>query len=414
MNKSKSQEWTDRLQRVIPWGSSTCSKSPRLTPEEPGVIVKGKGCRVWDADGREFIDFRNGLGPVTLGYQFPAVDTAIRKQLKQGIVFGHPHPLECEVAEMLCEVIPCAERARFLKTGGEANAACIRLARYYTGRDHIIHIGYNGWLNSLASGARLLPGQTAKSSPPGVPLNLSSLHHGCDWNDMETINRLFNGYDGQIAAVMVAADYEHMDIGKTFYPELRKVTSKHGSLLIYDEIVTGFRVAVGGVQEYFNIIPDLAVFGKGIANGMPLSVFAGKKDIMDKCEKGGVIISSTFGGETLSLAAAKAAILTYRNQDVIGHLWKQGDKLWGKLNGLFNKYGIPMEVKGFYPCPAFVVKNGADNDILEKFLRAAYKNGVSLYDVSYITYSHKARDIKETLERLEEGLKTMSNFAGKL
>lgn len=317
MNKSKSQEWTERLQKVIPWGSSTCSKAQHLAPEEPGVIVGGKGCRVWDADGNEFIDYRNGLGPVTLGYQFPAVDNAIRRQLEQGIVFGHPHPLECEVAELLCSAIPCAERARFLKTGGEANAACIRLARYYTGREHIIQIGYNGWLNSLASGARLLPGQAAKSSPPGVPYCQSMLHHVCGWNDIETIHSLFAEYDGQIAAVLVAADYMEMDSGKTFYPQLREITDKHGSLLIYDEIVTGFRIAVGGVQEYFNVIPDLAVFGKAIANGMPLSVFVGKKDIMDKCENGGIIVSSTFGGEALSLAAAKAAITTYLDQDVV-------------------------------------------------------------------------------------------------
>src|SRR5690349_7156651 len=126
MHKTDSEQWTERLQRVMPWGSSTCSKAPRYAPEEPGVIVRGKGCRVWDTDEREFIDFRYGLGPVTLGYGFPAVDAAIREQLENGIVFGHPHPLEAEVAEMLCESIPCAKQVRFLKTGGETIAACIR------------------------------------------------------------------------------------------------------------------------------------------------------------------------------------------------------------------------------------------------------------------------------------------------
>ncbi len=139
--KNKNQGWLDRLQRVMPFGSSTCSKKAMYPPDEPSVIMKGRGCRVWDADGREFIDFRNALGPITLGYRFPAVDRAIRNQLRSGIIFGHPHPLECEVAEMLCEVIPCAEQARFLKTGGEAIAACIRLARHSTGREHVIQIG---------------------------------------------------------------------------------------------------------------------------------------------------------------------------------------------------------------------------------------------------------------------------------
>jgi len=159
MVTGSNQEWYERLQQVMPFGSSTCSKKAQYLPDEPSVIVRGKGCRVWDAEGREFIDFRNSLGPITLGYRFSAVDDAIREQLDNGIIFGHPHPLECEVAEMLCEVVPCAEQARFLKTGGEAMAACIRLARAFTGRDHVIQIGYNGWINSLASGARVLPGQ---------------------------------------------------------------------------------------------------------------------------------------------------------------------------------------------------------------------------------------------------------------
>jgi glutamate-1-semialdehyde 2,1-aminomutase len=410
INMNKSQEWTERLQKVIPWGSSTCSKTPHLAPEEPGVIVRGKGCRVWDADGREFIDYRFGLGPVTLGYQFPEVDDAIRSQLEQGIVFGHPHPLECEVAEMLCEIIPCSEMVRFLKTGGEANAACIRLARYYTGREHIIQIGYNGWLNSLGSGTKTLPGQMARTSPPGVPLCQSMLHHACDWNDLETLNRLFDEYDGKIAAVMVAADYSDMEAGRTFYPELRRITEKHGSLLIYDEIVTGFRVAIGGVQEYFNVTPDLAVFGKAIANGMPLSVFLGRRDIMQKCEKGGVIVSSTFGGETLSLAAAKASISVYRKHNVTGHLWKQGEKLWTGLNNLFVSHNIPLEVKGFHPCPAFIARCGAGHDLVDSFLRAAYKNGVSLYNVSYVTFSHKDGDIEETLQRLDKACSSLKLY----
>src|SRR5690606_2682247 len=126
-----------------------------------------------------------------LGYRYPAVDEAIRDQLDRGIIFGHPGPLECEVAEMLCDLIPCAEQARFLKTGGEALAACIRIARFATGREHIVQIGYNGWLNSLASGANLLPSVTTSSGPPGVPVGLSALHHTCAWNDLDGLKRLF-------------------------------------------------------------------------------------------------------------------------------------------------------------------------------------------------------------------------------
>lgn len=399
-NATHSMQWTERLRRAIPWGSSTCSKAPHFLPEEPGVIVRGEGCRVWDADGREYIDFRNSLGPITLGYRFPAVDAAIREQLDRGIVFGHPHPLECEVAEAVCEIVPCAEQARFLKTGGEAIAACIRIARAYTGRDHILQIGYNGWLNTLGTGSRTPTGQAAENVPPGVPRALSALHHVCAWNDLPAIERIFSELSGQVAAVIVASDYANMAAGETFYPGLRELTTANGSLLIFDEIVTGFRIALGGAQEYFRTVPDLAVFSKGIANGMPLSVYVGRREVMSVLDRG-TVVSSTFAGETLSLAAAKAAIQTYCTQDVIGHLWRQGEKMWSGLNRLFEENDIPACLKGFWPCPQMVFGGSEAGKWREAFLRAAYRNGVSLYDVPYVNFSHRDADIEEALGRLE-------------
>ncbi len=397
MNESS---WHERLNQVMPWGSSTCSKAPSLLPEEPEVIVRGDGCRVWDANGKGYIDYRNGLGPVALGYRYPAVDEAIRDQLDRGIIFGHPGPLECDVAEMLCDLIPCAEQARFLKTGGEALAASIRIARFATGREHIVQIGYNGWLNSLASGANLLPSVTSSSGPPGVPVGLSALHHACAWNDLDGLKRLFARFDGQIAAVLVAADYQDMEQGQMFYPELRRLTRAQGSLLIFDEVVTGFRLAVGGAQAYFGVTPDLAVFGKALANGMPLSAYLGSKDVMDACNRKGVVISSTFGGETLSLAAAKAVIKTYREQDVIGHLWRQGQKLWSALDRLFQDTGLPLKLRGLAPCPVFCEEQ-PDRPALALFMRKAFAHGVSLYRVPYVTFSHQDADIDETLAKLE-------------
>ena len=229
------------------------------------------------------------------------------------------------MAELVCKCIPCAERARFLKTGGEAAAACIKLARHATGRDLIVQIGYNGWLNSLAAGTRILPGQEGPSVPPGVPRAIAALHRGCGWNDTEGVRKVFEESGKQIAAVVISADYARMEEGRAFYPFLREITTRYGALLVHDEIVTGFRVALGGVQEYFGVTPDLAVFAKGIANGMPLSVYCGKADVMDRLSE--AIVSSTYGGEALSLAAAKATITTYRNENVIAHFWRMGERL---------------------------------------------------------------------------------------
>ena len=406
MQHSKCQEWVERARAVMPWGSSTCSKAPRLLPEEPGVIVRGKGCRVWDADGREYIDFRNSLGPVTLGYCFPATDEAIRRQLESGIIYGHPHPVETEVAEMICEVIPCAERARFLKTGGEANAACIRLARCHTGRDHVVQIGYNGWLNSLAAGGRTLPRMVAGSAPPGVPQALSALHHSCGWNNVARLEELFQEHGDRIAALVIAASYSDMEAGSTFYPLARELTERHGAVLVYDEIVTGFRVALAGVQEHFGVTPDLAVFAKGVANGMPLAVYCGKAEIMEKLHE--TVVSSTYGGETLSLAAAKASIETYRNENVIDYFWRAGEKMWAGANAIYKEHGLPMEWQGFWPCPQLVYGPDAPADLRERFMRAAYANGLSLYQVSYVTFSHKDADIGEALERMDKAARQVA------
>jgi glutamate-1-semialdehyde 2,1-aminomutase len=401
MDTSKSWHWAERMKKVIPWGSSTCSKAPALFPEEPGVIVKGKGCRVWDADGNEYIDYRNGLGPVTLGYCFPDVDRAVAEQLKQGIVFGHPHPLEGEVAELISMVIPCAQKARFLKTGGEAIAACVKIARSYTNREHIVQIGYNGWLNSLSGGANILPGQKAGKAPVGVPKALSELHHTLGWNDVKGVEQLFSAIGDKVAAVVIASTYDTPEEGHAFYPFLRDITKKYGSLLIFDEIVTGFRVSLGGVQEYFNVTPDLAVFAKGIANGMPISVYTGRADIMDVLDK--AVVSSTYGGETLSLAAAKAAITVCKRENVPAHLWKQGRRLIDGMHKLFTEHSLSIDIIGYDCCPKLVFQN----DLKKPFLKAAYRNGIAFYNNIYINFSHKDKDIDETLERLNKGLKEL-------
>jgi glutamate-1-semialdehyde 2,1-aminomutase len=203
-----------------------------------------------------------------------------------------------------------------------------------------------------------------------------------------------------VAAVAVAASYDTTEQGAEFYPALRKLTEEKGALLVFDEIVTGFRVALGGVQEHFGVTPDMAVFAKGMANGMPLSVYCGRRDVMEMATT--ATISSTYGGETLSLAAARAAITTYREENVIAHLWRQGEKLWGGLNELFAKHGLPAEMKGFWCCPRMVFGPDAPSGLSDDFMRACYRNGISMYNVGYVNFSHKDADVAECLERFDK------------
>ncbi|MDP6042502.1 MAG: aminotransferase class III-fold pyridoxal phosphate-dependent enzyme, partial [Candidatus Latescibacteria bacterium] len=330
------QSWAlyDHAQNLIPMATQTHSKAPReaLRGIEPCYVVSGKGGRVQDLDGNEYIDFRLGLGPVTLGYAFPAVNEAIRAQLEKGIVFPYSHPLEVEVAERLITHIPCAERVRFLKTGGEAMAATFHLSRAFTGRDIIITCGYHGWINSLRD---------------GTPKAVKSVYQRQPWGDATPFAEAFAANPDKIAAVSVACDYANIEAGATFLSDLRTLTEQHGALLIFDEIVTGFRLRIGGAQEYFDVTPDLSVFAKGISNGMPLSCYLGRADIMD-CVKQ-VTISSTFGGDTLSLAASRAVIDTYNTETVIDTLWARGQQLHAGLLTHAQRLNVPLSFKGLPP-----------------------------------------------------------------
>lgn len=397
MTAAHDKSWRERALAVMPVGSSTNSKAPALLPEEPEVIVRGRGCRVWDDRGREFIDFRNALGPVTLGYADPTVDAAITAQLADGILFGHPHPLETIAAELFCELVPGAEAARFLKTGGEALAAVIRIARASTGRDRVVQIGYNGWLNSLAPGARVLPGAAA-DVVPGVPASLAALHHQVAWEDRAALAALFAEHGSEIALVLVAADYPSLPDAAGFYGHLREMTSHHGALLAYDEMVTGFRIAIGGVAERFGVIPDLAVYGKGIANGMPLAVYCGRRDVLGVLDRGEVVVSSTYGGETLSLAAGVAVMTAFRDEDVVAELHRTGSRLQNGMNGILMRHGIAARLAGLEVCPQFV---SDDPELIPRLLRAAFAEGVSLYSVVYVNRAHTDADIDDALRRLD-------------
>jgi glutamate-1-semialdehyde 2,1-aminomutase len=385
-------------------GSSTLSKAPKYPGEEPPLIVRGNGCRVWDLDGNEYIDFANGLGPITLGHAIPEVRDAIVAQLDNGIIFGRPHPLEGEVAEILCDIVPCAERARFLKTGGEAIAACIKIARNATGRKRIIHCGYNGWLNTLAAGSGFQPPGIAAGTPlKGIPPEVSALHSSLPWGETEPWEHAFAQHGDEIAAVVIASSYAQMEQGRTFLPRIRELTQSHGALMVMDEIVTGFRLAMAGAQEYFGFEPDLAVFAKGMANGMPISAYVGRAELLESCRE--LSISSTFGGETLSLAAVKRVVRFYREHDVIRRLWSAGTRLWGEAQKLFDAHGIPVRIDGLPVCPFLTITGNVEQAAL---MRAYFRNGLLMYTVPYVNYSHTDSDIDESLERLDRALAQVS------
>ena len=284
--------------KYIPQASQTYSKSYKVHFKDvsPLFLKKGNGCYVWDEDNKKYIDFISALLPIIIGYNTKEINSAIIKQLKKGISFSLPTKLETQLAKELCKLIPSAEMVRFGKNGSDVTGASIRLARAYTGRDKIIFCGYHGWHDWYI-------GKTDMSL--GVPKQIKKLTNSFKYNDFETLEKILKKEPNKFAAVIMEPVY-NIEPNKNFLQKVRRITKKYGCLLIFDEIVTGFRVHIKGAQYYYGVTPDVSCFGKAMANGMPISAIVGKKKVMKNFDK--IFFSTTFGGETLSIAAALETI----------------------------------------------------------------------------------------------------------
>jgi len=390
---------------VIPGGSQTMSKRPQ--GNAPGAfpiyVERAKGCRVWDVDGNEYIDYVMALGPIVLGYCYPAVDEAIAAQLRKGIIYGLLHPLEILAAESVRETVPCAEMVRFLKGGAEVTTAAARIARAYTGRELILNCGYRGWADQWTA-------QVTTPAARGVPECLRSTIVSFPYNDLPTLDRLLCEHAGEVALVFldpVSAQEPDPD----YLPGVRRLCDEHGVLLAFDEIVTGFRLAPGGAQEHFGVTPDLACFAKGIANGMPLGAVCGRREVMQVAEE--LLISVTYGGECLSLAAVCACLQEYRDQPVHGHLWAQGEKLMEAFAEAGRRHGLPFACTGLPPmsCPTFSFPDGQLNaDVWSLFLQETARRGVLIRrgGLLFVTYSHADSEVEATFEAVDESLATIA------
>jgi len=326
---SQSNAWYERAREVIPAGTQTLAKGSGqfVRGVAPAYLARGKGARVWDVDGNEYLDFSMAVGPLSLGYCDQDVDEAIRRQLEDGISFSLVHPLEVEVAELVRQTVPAAEMVRFSKTGAEATSAAVRLARAYTGRSKVLCCGYHGWHDWFIS---------VTDRDRGVPRAVADLTYTFEYNDLESVTAAF---DDEVACVILEP-VTFVKPRQGFLQGLRKLCTERGALLIFDEMWTGFRIALGGAEQYFGVSPDLACFSKAVANGMPLSLLTGRREFMQLLERE-VFFFTTFGGETLSLAAAKAAIAKLQRERVPEHIASLGTKIHQGLTELVQKLDMP-------------------------------------------------------------------------
>jgi glutamate-1-semialdehyde 2,1-aminomutase len=393
----KSEALLKRALRTIPLGSQTFSKSRTQYPHgvSPYFITRARGCRVWDADGNEYIDFINSLAAVTLGYNDQDVTAAVEAQLRDGVIFSLPHPLEIEVAEKIVELVPCAEMVRFGKNGSDATSGAIRLARAATGRDRVAVCGYHGWQDWYV-------GSTARWR--GVPQAVRDLTHAFPYNDLAALEKLLSSYPGEFAAVII----EPMNTAEplTGYLEgVKTATHRHGALLIFDETITGFRFATGGAQQHFGVTPDLATFGKGLANGYPLSAVAGRADVMKLMEE--IFFSFTFGGETLSLAASLAAMKKLQREPVVETLYRQGSKVLDGLRSRILKHaaGDFMSVCGNPTWSFLILKDVAGYtqwQLKTLFMQEMLARGILAFGTHNISYAHDDDDIAALLAAYDE------------
>jgi glutamate-1-semialdehyde 2,1-aminomutase len=319
-----------RALETIPLGSQTFSKSylQYVRGAMPQFLARGDGCRVEDVDGNTYIDYVLGLLPVVLGYRDPDVDSAILTQLQSGISFSLPTALEADLAERLVRLIPCAEKVRFGKNGSDATSAAIRLARAHTKRDRVLACGYHGWHDWYIG---------ATTRKIGIPQAVCDLTSTFPYNRPEFVaDLLIKDPNAYAAIILEPTGVEEPAPG--FLAHLRELTERYGVVLVFDEIVTGFRVHLGGAQAEYGVTPDLACFGKAMGNGMPISAIVGRSDIMDKMYE--IFFSGTFGGEALSLAASIATIDKLERENGIARTRSRGANLMKKTKDIIARHSL--------------------------------------------------------------------------
>ena len=401
----KSLELLERSKKVIPGMAQTFSKgvSQHILGVSPLFLQCGKGCRVWDVDGNEYIDYIQGLLPNILGYAHEEVNAAYTAQLAEGHSFSLPHPLEIELAERLARLIPCAEMARFGKNGSDATSGAVRAARAFTGRERVASCGYHGWQDWYI-------GSTTRNA--GVPQAVCALTTPFPYNDLPKLDALLSSHPGEFAAVIMEP-FNFTEPAPGFLEGVKALTHAHGALLIFDEICCGFHFGLGGVQKLSGVTPDLACFGKAMGNGFPISCIVGRADVMKVFEE--IFVSFTFAGEVASMAAAMKVLDILENTDALARMESNGRILQDGFNALAKLAGLHPR----FCCvgrPQWSLLKFRDAEQKDNFLERSLfqqetvKRGLLQLVTHNVTAAHDMTSTERTLEIYAAVFKTLSNW----
>lgn len=404
----KSEALRARAHAMIPGGAHTYAKGDDQYPIlSPGFIARGSGSHVWDVDGNEYIEYGMGNRAVGLGHAYPEIVGAAMAAMQDGSNFTRPHMLEPACAEVFLGTITSAEMVKFCKDGSDATSGAVRLARAYTGRDMIACCADHPFFST----DDWFIGTTQMNS--GIPEATRRLTTTFRYGDMDSLRDLFSQHHGKIAAVIMEASRGD-DPPANYLQSVQRICHENGALLIFDEMITGFRWHVGGAQQLYGVTPDLSCFGKALGNGFSVSALAGRQEIMrlgglDHTDRPRVfLLSTTHGAETHALAAAIATIRVYRNEPVIQHLYRQGSNLRAGIEAAVRRRGLEgvFKVVGRDCCLAFATldrEGQASQAFRTLFLQETIKRGILMPSL-VVSYAHSDEDVNVTIEAVDDAL----------
>ncbi len=407
----KSLEMFKEAKKLIPGGVQLLSRRPIRFAYgvSPIFAERAKGAYFWDIDGNKYLDITMAVNTAILGYCDPDVDKAAIEQIKKSTIFSTLHPIEVELAGEIVKVVPCAEMVRFGKSGGEADAVAIRIARGFTGLDKVVFCGYHGWHDwyiaaNLESPDALNKHLLSNVPTKGVPKCLKGTAIPFEYNNLSSLKEVLEKNKKDVACVIMEPSKANLP-KKGFLEGVKELTHKYDALLIFDEINTGFRLALGGAQEFYNVTPDMAVFGKDIANGYPLTAVAGRRDVMEASKE--MFISSTFWDDNSTIAAGLACIRKIKEEKVVEHIWKMGERYMKGCKEIVRKLGIKAELKGL-PCMTGMVFNYEDKSFVNQlntlYCQELAKRGIFAGAYFPVSFAHKEEEIDKVLEAAERAL----------
>ncbi len=403
----KGQKLYKEAKKIIPGGTQLFSKRPEMfLPDNwPAYYKKAKGCEVWDLDGKKYFDMSYmGIGANVLGYADPDVDRAVKQAIDSSNMCTLNAPEEIELAKVLLKLHPWAQMVRYARSGGEAMVVAVRIARAKTGRDKILFCGYHGWhdwylaanlAHDKSLDGHLMPGL----EPKGVPRVLKGTALPFEYNDIDKFLQLIKKYKNEVGVVVV-------EPVRNFYPKkgfletIRKITSKLGIVLIFDEVSSGFRMNAGGAHLLFNVNPDMAVFSKSLGNGFPIAAIIGKKEIMKTAQE--TFISSTMWTDKLGPMAAIAMIEKYQKNKVANHLIKVGKQIQECWMTLAKKHGLKIEVSGIYPLGHFIFQYKNSLALKTLFTQLMLDKGFLATTAYYASYAHKENHVKKYFKAVDK------------